>query len=55
MASVAPSALHTVLCSVTWWRGHNLSESGTGGYTQVVPAPQSRGPVVLTREVRRER
>jgi hypothetical protein len=32
-ASVAPSALHTLFSSVTWWRAHNLSESGTDIYT----------------------
>jgi hypothetical protein len=32
-ASVAPSALHTLFSSVTWWRAHNLTESGTGSYT----------------------
>jgi hypothetical protein len=31
--SVAPSTLHTPFFSVTWWRAHNLSESGTGSYT----------------------
>jgi hypothetical protein len=32
-ASVVPSALHTLFSSVTWWRAHNLSESGTDSYT----------------------
>jgi hypothetical protein len=31
--SVAPSALHSLFSSVTWWRAHNLSESGTDSYT----------------------
>jgi hypothetical protein len=38
--SVAPSALHTLFSSVTCWRAHNLSESGTDSYTEVMPAPQ---------------
>jgi hypothetical protein len=38
--SVAPSALQTLFCCVSWWTAHNLSESGTDSYTQVVPAPQ---------------
>jgi hypothetical protein len=37
--SMAPSALNTLFSSVTWWRAHNMSESGTGSYTLVVPAP----------------
>jgi len=37
---VAPSALHTLFSSVTWWRAHNLLELGTDSYTEVVPAPQ---------------
>jgi hypothetical protein len=33
-ASVAPSALHTLFSSVTWWRAaYNLSKSGTDTYT----------------------
>jgi hypothetical protein len=31
--SVAPRALNTLLSSATWWRAHNLSESGTDSYT----------------------
>jgi hypothetical protein len=42
--SVAPSALHTLFSSVTWWRAHNLPESGTDSYT--------RRPDVVTREVK---
>jgi hypothetical protein len=38
--SVAPSALHTLFFSVTWWRAHNLLELGTDSHTEVVPAPQ---------------
>jgi hypothetical protein len=38
--SVPPSALHTLFSSVTWWRVHKLSESGTDSYTEVMPAPQ---------------
>ena len=38
--SVAPSAFHTLSFSVTWWRAHNLSDSGTDSYMEVVPAPQ---------------
>jgi hypothetical protein len=33
MASVAPSALHTLFSNASWWRAHNLSESGMGSYT----------------------
>jgi len=52
--SVAPSALHTLFSSVTWWRAHNLLELGKDSYTEVVPAPQG-GPAVVTREVCGER
>jgi hypothetical protein len=31
--SVAPSALHTLFSSVSWWRAHNLLELGTDSYT----------------------
>jgi hypothetical protein len=31
--SVAPSALHTLFSSVTWWRAHNLLEIGKDSYT----------------------
>jgi hypothetical protein len=30
--SVAPSALHTLFSSVTWWRAHNLTEMKVDGY-----------------------
>jgi hypothetical protein len=36
--SVAPSALHTLFSSATWWRAHYLLELGTDSYTEVVPA-----------------
>jgi hypothetical protein len=31
--SVAPSALHKLFSSVTWWRAHNVLELGTDSYT----------------------
>jgi hypothetical protein len=31
--SVAPSALHMLFSSVTWWRAHNLLEMEVDGYT----------------------
>jgi hypothetical protein len=49
--SVAPSALHTLFSSVTWWRALNLLELGTDSYTEVVLAPQG-GAAVVIREVR---
>jgi hypothetical protein len=37
---VAPSVLHALFSSVTWWKAHNLLELGTDSYTEIVPAPQ---------------
>jgi hypothetical protein len=31
--SVAPSTLHTLVSSATWWTAHSMSESGTDSYT----------------------